>query len=418
MAPSKPDNSPIGVAAAALLVVVGLLALASPSRAEARSCGRIHVGVSKHVVRSGKPLRVRGVTCTAKAKRPRFVRIKLRTRHGWRQIGVARTRATGRFSRRVRAKVSGRRRRTVLKVVARGARSPSVPLEVSDPAASSAPAASSRGCPLDNPASMVGMTASGCRLVASDTAANRDPMPFWGSVQCGVWPHEARDQATRPATGGDVDPTATGAPQGNDAYRRLTVFDGDNFAGERCELGLNDMDSGPTNLFYEGMRRATFFSVRLPENFELGSEDWQTVLQMKQAQPSQDGNVGPMIELEATRGQWLLVNHWDVRWGVPAQKGVWTRFVFDVVYSRDPSKGSIQVGVDLNGDGDFNDPGERSPKLSGATLATQTAPGYEVPPGGSIPSHLRSGIYHNEKFSCPRPTGCSVELDNVQVMGS
>jgi hypothetical protein len=95
---------------------------------------------------------------------------------------------------------------------------------------------------------------------------------------------------------------------------------------------------------------------------------------------------------------------------------MWTRFAFDVVYSQNPEIGSIQVSVDLNGDGDFEDPNEHSPKMHAPTLATETEPGYEIPPGGSIPSHLRAGIYHNTKFSCPRPVGCSSNLDNLQVI--
>ena len=41
-----------------------------------------------------------------------------------------------------------------------------------------------------------------------------------------------------------------GAPQGNTAYRKLTVFDGDDYSGERCELGYNTWNEGlasPTN---------------------------------------------------------------------------------------------------------------------------------------------------------------------------
>jgi NAD(P)-dependent dehydrogenase (short-subunit alcohol dehydrogenase family) len=38
--------------------------------------------------------------------------------------------------------------------------------------------------------------------------------------------------------------------------------------------------------------------------------------------------------------------------------------------------------------------------------------------GDSIPSHLRAGIYHEEQYNavnCPEPTGCAIEIDNVQV---
>ena len=37
-------------------------------------------------------------------------------------------------------------------------------------------------------------------------------------------------------------------------------------------------------------------------------------------------------------------------------------------------------------------------------------------PGQPIPSHLRAGIYHDPLIPCPSPTGCSVDIDNVQVI--
>jgi hypothetical protein len=51
-----------------------------------------------------------------------------------------------------------------------------------------------------------------------------------------------------------------------------------------------------------------------------------------------------------------------------------------------------------------------------ATLRAETAgtgySDYEV--GESIPDHLRAGIYQNPNYSCP--SGCSVDVDNVQVV--
>jgi len=404
----------IALAATSLLATMALTtAGASPAQA-AEQCGRIDVGVSKRTVQPNQTVRVSGSTCGTAGERPQFVRIKLRTREGWRQVGVSQTRRSGRFSRKVRIAVPEGLPVTRVQVVAADAQSPSVPLKLSTPAKPS-----NSNCPLNNPGFVPGATLPGCSLVASDTASDPNPLSFWGGADCGTWPNNLDPgRPTMPSSGGDSQPTATGAAQGDSSYRSLTVFDGDDISGERCELGENDIGSGPTTFFHEGMRRATYVSLRLPDNFALDTEDWQTVLQMKQAQPSKDDGGGPMIELEATRGEWILVTDWEERWSVPALKNVWTRFVFDVVYSQDPSKGSIQVGVDLNADGDFDDADERSPKLPGATLATQTAPGYEVPPGGAIPSHLRAGIYHNDKFECPPPTGCSAELDNLQVIGS
>jgi hypothetical protein len=258
------------------------------------------------------------------------------------------------------------------------------------------------------------MSLLGCHLVASDTSADPDPLPFWGSIQCA---DDSRYSYVE--SGGDPHQSANGEPS-NGAYRRLTVDDGDDFYGERCELGLNDHNVGPTTFYHEGQHRVTYFSERLPANFPLGTNTWQTVMQMKQAQPSDDDGSGPQLEMQAMQNHWVVVDSWNTLWTFPAQTNKWTRFAWDVYYSQDPSKGWLQVSADLNGDGDFNDKGERSPLLHAATLRTEpegpngTSDG--LAPGDPIPSHLRVGIYHDPEISCAPPVECSVEVDNVQVM--
>ncbi len=53
-----------------------------------------------------------------------------------------------------------------------------------------------------------------------------------------------------------------------------------------------------------------------------------------------------------------------------------------------------------------------------ATLKRETTGGTDdgIAPGESIPSHLRVGIYHNPAIACPPPSGCSTQVDNVQVV--
>jgi hypothetical protein len=261
---------------------------------------------------------------------------------------------------------------------------------------------------------------SGCTTLASDTASSQDPLPTWGSTEC-----ETASRHKLVATNGDPAATATGEPQGNTAYRRLTVFDGDDFWGERCELGKNDWRDGPTALYHEGERRATAFSAHLPPNFPLSANAWQVVMQMKQAQPSNNGGGTPVIELDAYGGRWHLLQSLssgpssDSRelWSAPAHSGgTWTRFVLDVTYSQDPSVGSITLHSDLNRDGDDSDPGEQSPEIHTYTLKQETSGPVNsgIAPGDSIPSHLRMGIYHNPSIACP--SGCSVDVDNVQVL--
>jgi hypothetical protein len=263
----------------------------------------------------------------------------------------------------------------------------------------------------------VALALGGCApIVADDTGSNPDPLPFWGSIEC---QDSSRHQQI--TTGGDTHPKSDGQPQGDSAYRRLTVLDGDDYSGERCELGRNDHNEGPTAFYHEGQRWATYFSLRLPDGFPLDVQTWQVVMQMKQAQPSDGGGGVPILSMNAYDNKWIVDSpDPGIEWTFPAQTGIWTRFKWDVFYSQDASQGWLQVSADLNNDRDFADPGERSPVIRRATLKTEidgpngTSDG--LAPGDPIPSHLRAGIYHDPVIACPAPTGCSVELDNVQVV--
>ena len=276
----------------------------------------------------------------------------------------------------------------------------------------------SRPCPLAEPGAEAQMAMPGCRLIASDTGSDPDPTGFWGFVAC-----QADSRASQVNGGGDPQITAEGEEQGDDAFRRTTVYDGDDpFGwGERCELGRNDHKIGPTAFYREGDRRVTYISIRLPDNFDPEVETWQNVLQMKEAQPYDSAGGGaPILYMGVHSGRWGIESANGEYARFPASGGVWTRFAFDVVYSQDPAKGRLQVSADLDADGDFDDRGERTPSIEAATLIAET----DGPMGGSdglaagesIPSHLRAGIYHDPAIPCPRPSGCSVEVDNVQVL--
>jgi polysaccharide lyase-like protein len=271
------------------------------------------------------------------------------------------------------------------------------------------------------------ITAAGCTVLRQDTAAAADPEAgLWGNIDCAAdWRHSYHP------SGGDQSATASGGSQGNAAYRHLTVIDGDDFWGERCELGRNSsrygqnigtQTSGTFALYRGGERRITFFSERYPASFPAGAAAWQAIAQMKQAQPADGGGGAPVLELELYAGRLRLDNRWRQRWTTPAPaKGVWIRYALDVVYSTDPSLGSVKVYVDRNGDGDALDSGEQSPRLNMRTSLVEidgpngTSDGLS--PGDTIPDHLRLGIYHNSSISCRAPTGCSVDVDNVQVVG-
>jgi hypothetical protein len=216
-------------------------------------------------------------------------------------------------------------------------------------------------------------------------------------------------------SGGDSHSMGTGSSQGNSAFRRMTVIDGDDVYGERCELGFNNW-SGPTTFYNEGQRRVTFISLRMPNNSDVNAQGWRTVMQMKQAQGYRNPDTSPIIEMQVRDGRWSVSNSWNGIWSAPAQQNTWTRFAFDVTYSQDPSIGSIKVYVDLNGDGDASDSGEQSSTMHMATLRAETAgTGYsDYAVGQSIPNHLRAGIYQDPGYNCP--SGCSVDVDNVQVV--
>jgi Polysaccharide lyase len=264
------------------------------------------------------------------------------------------------------------------------------------------------------------LTAPGCTQVYGDSATLSDVTSLWGDLGCATSSRHVL------VSDGDPHPTAAGVSQGDSSSRRLTVIDGDDVWGERCEIGKNSWKTGPTAVYHEGQRALTFVSFRLGSNFPLEANTWQTVMQMKQAQPSANGGGTPMLSLRAMNGQWSLwqsdsVNFSELNhqvWSTPAAKETWTRFALDITYSQDPSVGKVTVHVDLNGDGDAADSGEQSPTLSMATLKRETTGGTDdgIAPGESIPSHLRAGIYHNPAIACPAPLGCSNQVDNVQVV--
>jgi Polysaccharide lyase len=238
----------------------------------------------------------------------------------------------------------------------------------------------------------------GDRLFADD--GNGDPGAVWGSVDC------VTNARVRTANG----------------FRKLRVRDGDDYFGERCELGKNDSRSGPTALYHEGEHRITVFSMRLGRHFPISHYRWQTVMQMKQAQPyTGDGAFGVALDLQAFDGRWRLLHtggsggHKQI-WSVPATRGQWTRFAFDVVYSSHPSRGSLRVYVDRNGDGDANDGRERSREFTMATLKRDQFGSAEggLAAGASIPSHLRMGIYHDPDYYCPG-TKCSLAIDDIGI---
>ena len=263
------------------------------------------------------------------------------------------------------------------------------------------------------------LTAVGCELLHSDTGEVANPEQLWGDSSC-----VSDSRVQRLPVGGDTHARALGKAPTEDFYRQLTVLDGDDFYGERCELGINEHrygdggGDGTFAIYNEGDHEVTFMSVKIPDSLPLMTPHWQTIAQMKQTQPSAAGGGEPILELQLRDGQFYLDSPFGPYWTTDAHPGVWTRIALDVNYSQDPSRGTVTMYIDSNGDGDATDPGEQSPVTKAQTLKTEVAGGEAgdgIAPGEPIPSHLRMGVYHDPEIACPG--GCSIDLDNVEVVG-
>ena len=237
-------------------------------------------------------------------------------------------------------------------------------------------------------------------LLRHDAGTSPDPLPLWNQIAAqGPSRHQH---------------FSSGGPDGS-AFRRMSVQDGDDYWGERAELGYNSRLNGlgaPWGTFFlynEGERRVTDFSMRLPSNFPINTTKWQVVMQMKQTGPSANSGGTPVLALEAREGRWVLTqsnsagsssNTHEV-WSTPATLNKWTDISLDVTYSPNPSQGKVQITVD----------GVSSPVFTTYTQKYEIAPaGQGLTVGGAIPSHLRMGIYHESSLP-----GTHVDLADVRV---
>ena len=239
-------------------------------------------------------------------------------------------------------------------------------------------------------------------LLRSDPATSSNPLPLWNEI-CA----QSDSRASWSASGGPS----------NGPFRRLSVLDGDDYWGERAELGYNSWQNGlgaPWGTFFvyfSGQRRVTSYDMRLPTDFPINTNSWQVVTQMKQTGPSANSGGTPVLALEAREGRWVLTqsaspgasSDGHELWSTPATLGAWTHISWDVTYSTDPSKGKVQLTVGS----------VQSPTFTTYTEKYEVSPGSSaLKPGDPIPSHLRMGIYHS-----PSLPGTHVDFTNVQVRG-
>ncbi len=396
-------------ALAVLVAAAALLGIAAAQPASAAACGDLSLSPSSKKVRVGGRLTLSG-SCTSGqpasgTSAPGHALIQVKARRSWRPIAMVVFAPDGSFSTPLRIRVPRNLPIAAIRARSAGSVSPSVRVGVFPACKYSSKCRRKFGGKKRRTGGLL-----------TDTAAAVNPNGIWGSTDC---ENASRHQWI--TSGGDTQPTATGADQGNTAFRRLTVHDGDDFWGERCELGRND-HRGPVAMYREGQRRITYASFRLPPNYPLHTEMWQGVLQMKQAQPADNGSGTPVLSLGAYDGQWLLFHSAAgytetdaVIWDAPATSNQWTRVMIDAIYSQSASKGRLTMSIDLDGDGEFG-ADETTPTFRMNTLKYETAGSNSdgLKAGKSIPSHLRVGMYHHTGIPCP--AGCSVDVDNVQVV--
>jgi hypothetical protein len=217
------------------------------------------------------------------------------------------------------------------------------------------------------------MAASASAGVLQASGAERPWNQEWASWSC--------------ADASRVQEVTSPAAQGRKAYE-LTVHDGDNSWGERCELGQGNPSRSSFPLFKNGDDRWISFSVYLPDNYPINTHDWNVMFQIHQ-----EGDGGcPPIALSVQDGEFKLFNssrrtyvlNTVEKWNGPAQLNRWTKFTIHMVNSPDDDKGFVELYSDLGGQG-------MQQVLPRTYMHTMTARSD----GSAMINHARVGIYRN-----------------------
>jgi hypothetical protein len=214
-------------------------------------------------------------------------------------------------------------------------------------------------------------TAFGSVLQVSD--AERPWNQEWASWSC--------------ADASRVQQVTSPAVQGRQAYK-LTVQDGDNAYGERCELGQGNPSRNGFPQFQNGDERWISFSVYLPDGYPINTPDWNVMFQIHQVG---DGGCPP-IALDVENGQFKLYNSASrtyvtdtiEKWHAPAQLNRWTKFTLHILNSPDDNTGFVELYSDLGGQG-------MQQVMPRTYMHTMTARSD----GSAMVNHARIGIYRN-----------------------
>jgi hypothetical protein len=226
-------------------------------------------------------------------------------------------------------------------------------------------------------------SASGA-VVRSDPGIDPNPENLWGDIQCQV---DSR-----------YEHHATGGPDGG-PWRQLTVLDGDDFFGERCELGRNTRRYGRSsatdhrgtfNLFRNGTRRIIDWYFKLMPGFPVTKQN-STIFQLKHTCPCDSITPNPEVQLMPKLPKlYLRVRSNDTntsrfdRWSTRVQTGVWYHATFDITFHTTEAVGRVQLTID---DVDGVADARSSPTLSLSTINRDD--------GRPSPDHLRMGHYRN-----------------------
>jgi hypothetical protein len=182
--------------------------------------------------------------------------------------------------------------------------------------------------------------------------------------------------------------------QGQKAYK-LTVQDGDNSWGERCELGHGNPTRSGFPVFHAGEDVWISFSVYLPDNYPINTRDWNVMFQIHQ-----EGDGGcPPIAMHVEEGEWRLFNSsrpsyvLDTveKWHAPAERNRWTKFTIHMMNSGSDDKGFVELYSDLGGNGME----QVMPRTYMHTMTVRSN-------GSPMTNHARIGIYRD-----PAITGTS-----------
>jgi hypothetical protein len=237
-------------------------------------------------------------------------------------------------------------------------------------------------------------------VVRSDPGIDPNPENLWGNVEC---QGDSR-----------YDHHVTGGPDGG-PWRQMTVLDGDNFYGERCELGRNTKRYGRSSatdhrgtfyLFRNGDRRIIDWYFKLMPGFPVTTQN-STIFQLKHTCPCDSITAKPAVQLMPKLPNLDLrvpsndtnPSLWD-RWSTPVQTGVWYHATFDITFHTTEAVGRVQLTID---DVDGVADARSSPTLSLSTINRDD--------GMRSPDHLRMGHYRNTAIGGTS----SVGLADVEV---